>query len=234
MKLKVKANRPLLTVFVGVFIFSLVVLVQSPLSARLIINYSECAFQENCTGEGGDAGVNSVYEAASIGSLIVDGAGYFLKANSATLLFLSKYELSDLYGTDYAELQEILKNAIINMESARDTYVNLNAAANSTPYREAFIRKLMGYDYEVLQEEKGFCDEIYREVRYYLSGGDVRGYYISFQLKLEDLLNKLYMIKTHIDAKTLPPVADVWALNRECSMTMMSGQYAAEVFSRIK
>jgi hypothetical protein len=232
MKLKVKTNRPLLKVFVGIFVFSLVMLVHSPLSARLVINYSECAFENNC--DESDAGINTIYRSADIGSLIVNGAGYFLKANSETLLFLNKYELSELYGTDYAELQEILKNAIGNMESARDIYVNLNVAAMSVPYEAAFIQKLMDYDYGVLQQEKGFFDEIYREVRFYLSGGDVRGFYISFQLKLEDLLNKLYMIKKHIDAKTLPPVADVWALNREFSGTMMSGQYAAEVFSRIK
>ena len=232
MKLKVKTNRPLSNVLVGVFIFSLVMLVSSPLSARLVINYSECAFEASC--DEGDAGINTIYRGANLGSLIVNGAGYFLKANSDILLFSHKFELAELYHVDYAEFQEALDSAVINMENARDTYVNLNAAAKSTPYQEAFILKLMGYDYEELQTKRGFCAEIYTEIRHYLSGGDVRGYYISFQLKLEDLLNKLYMIKKHIDARTLPPVAYVWALNQKCSEAMMSGLYAAEVFFSIK
>jgi hypothetical protein len=228
MKLKVKTNRPLSNVLVGVFILSLVILVHSPLSARLVINYSGCAFEYNC--DEGDAGINTIYRSANLSSLIVNGAGYFLKANSEILLFSHKFELAELYYVDFSEFQEILDSAIINMENARDTYVNLNAVAKSTPYQKAFIQKLMEYDYEMLQKKRGFCTEIYNEIRHYLSGGDVRGYYISFQIKLEDLLNKLYMIKKYIDAGTFPPVADVWVINQKCSEAMMSGLYAAEIF----
>jgi hypothetical protein len=233
MRLKLKTNQPFLRFLLGWAIVTLLVLAtaHTPLSARIVINYSECAFQGSCTSSSdGEAGINSVNEAASIGSLVVDGAGYFLRAHSEVLLFLSNYELSELYGADYAEFREIVDRAIINMESARDTYVNLNAVAASTPYDEAFIQKLMCWDYEGLHNKKTSCSEVCTEVRHYLSAGDVRGYYVAFQLKLEDLLRQLYKIKEYVDRGTLPPVANAWTLNRACSKTAMFGQHGAEVF----
>ncbi|MCP4151417.1 MAG: hypothetical protein GY757_26975, partial [bacterium] len=59
---------------------------------------------------------------AAIDGLIVNGAGYFLQANSDFQLFLSKVELSGLYKIDKKEIARALKSALNNVELARASY----------------------------------------------------------------------------------------------------------------
>lgn len=219
----------------GLFVFALVF--PSLVHGVLVANYTECGYGEECPiVNGGSAmGLDGVSRGGRgiIGQYIVVGAGHFLEGTSVAFQFMNKVELGELYGVNYDELNGLLEDAILEFEQARDTYVQLLEKANATSYNEAVIRKLMAFDFDGFRESKGLNSDVFAEVRDYMAAGDLRGYYLGLQLKVEDILNALYQAKPYIENATLPPLEGFWRVNQKCTETLLFGQYSAEIFKRI-
>jgi hypothetical protein len=169
----------------------------------------------------------------TIKTYVLQGAGYFLDSYSDILLFLNKIELADLNGIDYVELQKILNHTGENIQLQKDTYLNLTQLADGTPYDQAVIDQLTGFDYAAFQQEKGLNSVIFADVQSYLSKGDIRGVYHRFLTAAETLLVQLNTIKTDIDANRFPQPADLWNLDQNAAQSLLFGQYTAEVFHRV-
>ncbi|MDQ1353665.1 MAG: hypothetical protein QG657_3971, partial [Acidobacteriota bacterium] len=86
---------------------------------------------------------------------VMEGAGYFLKSQSDTLLLLNKIELSDLNGVDYAELQQLVESALANMVNAKAKYSSLTQTADTAPYEQTVINLLKTFDYYSFQQTYG-------------------------------------------------------------------------------
>jgi hypothetical protein len=188
---------------------------------RVVLNYTDGAYDN--TGE----------RSIELNLYIVKGAGHFLKGYSDIHLFLNKIEMSDIDGTDYSELQEILGGAIENMTLAKKAYQQLITAAGTSAYNPVIINRLLTFDYQGFQEEKGLIADVFYDVKKYLEKGDVRGVYAGLSEGCEDILNKLSELKGTVEAGNFPPVDNLWRLNQQCSKTILFGQYAAEVLFRI-
>jgi hypothetical protein len=171
--------------------------------------------------------------APSIGVLIIDGAGYFLNSQSHMLLLLNKVELSELYGTDYPGMQALVNNALDNMQKAGETYKSLIAAAKETPYNPKVITKLMMFDYETFRETNGLNKDIFFRIKKYLVKGDVTGLYVLLEADMALIIEQLQAVKTCIDAGTFPDISLLWRLNQNCSESLLTGQYIAEVFKSL-
>jgi len=168
-----------------------------------------------------------------IRTYVIEGAGYFLGSYSDILAFLNKVELAELKGTDYTELQKIIANAAADMQAAKDTYSNLVLIADVTPYDTDVIEELTAFDYSAFQQENRPNNAVFAEVEAYLGKGDIRGVYHRFLTVSEELLDRLNTVKTEIDACRLPRSGDLWNLNESASLSLLFGQYTAEVFHRI-
>lgn len=194
-------------------------------------NYSPCAYQGGCPEA---INKTSIHDSVSqINTLVILGAGHFLKSHSDLQLFLNKYELSQLSGINYNELQSILNDAVIGMENARDTYFDLKTVASSTDYNKAVIADLHDFDYEAFHDGRNLNPVVFKEVVGYLSKGDVTGSYIAIYSKVTDILERLNGIKRYIDNNSLPEVSLLWELNQEYSNALLFGQYIASVFKSI-
>jgi hypothetical protein len=209
--------------------------------ALFALNIDAAIFaNESCGGFGGGKSIDPCDPGGgksaipTIGQLLIEGGGYFLKSHSEIMLFLNKIELSALSGPDYKELQEIINTAINNMESAIDTYYELKSLAEGTPYNQEVIVKLMSFDYLKFQEENGLNPAIFKEVEKFLSAGDIRGIYNEIFLNFGELLEHLNTVKTVIDKDTFPEISILWRLNQKYSEIALFGQYVAEVFYNIK
>jgi len=194
----------------------------------LVANFSECAFKPICGGGGGGA-ISTVSTGSTIDVYIEEGAGYFLKSHSEFLQFLNRYELSNLQGFTYTETQSMVDAAILSLEQARVSYINLTNAAGLTPYNDVFVQRLVGFDYTTHQQTEMLDAAVFGEVRAYLEVGDVRGIYDSLLKKVDDILKKLYNVKSEIDQQKFPSVSNLWRLNQAYCRTMTFGEYVSEV-----
>ncbi len=187
-----------------------------------------CQAYNNCELPGGARAAGP-----SIGGLIIDGAGYFLKSHSHILMLLNQVELSTLSGPDYPGMQAPVNNALDNMEKAGETYKSLIAAAKETPYNPVVIIKLTGFDYENFEKINGLNKEIFTRVKKYLVKGDVTGLYVLLESDMALIIRQLNAVKVSIDAGTLPEISLLWRLNQKYSESLLTGQYTAEVFKSL-
>ncbi len=202
-------------------------LLTGQLLAIVYANHSCLAYNECETGEG------VRIAGPSIGELIIDGAGYFLKSHSQVLMLLNKVELSELHGMDYQGMQALVKDALENMEKAGETYQSLIAAARQTLYNPAVIAKLLEFDYETFRETNGLNRDIFARVKKYLDKGDVTGLYVLLAADMASIIRQLQAVKTNLEAGTLPGLSLLWRLNQTYSESLLTGQYTAEVFKSL-
>jgi hypothetical protein len=94
--------------------------------------------------------------------------------------------------------------------------------------------KLLCFDYDAFRETRSLNPFIFAEVKRYLSIGDVRGMYSAKLEKIESILDKLQPVSDAIAMGGAFPIADLWAINQECSNAVMFGQYASQVCCGIK
>jgi hypothetical protein len=186
--------------------------------AYIMANYGENAYQ--------DPEKRSV----QVNVYIVNGAGYFLKAYSDTLLLLNRVEMVDINGVNYVELQAILNNAVGSMENAKEAYTNLKQLADTTPYNPAMIDYLLDFDYNGFQGAYGLNASIFAQVESYLGRGDVNGFFGYLLTSTVDILEQLYKLKKSVDASEFPKIVALWRINQDFSEIMLCGQYAAKVF----
>jgi hypothetical protein len=211
--MKQTSKTAILKVFLGIFILGFF---HMQGIARYIVNTSEIAFEEP-----GSTGIRQY---------VIEAAGSFLKSQSDFLLFLNKIEMEEINGVDYAELQQVINNAVVHMENARAKYNALTQLADNTPYDQPTITVLMGFDYASFQGSKGLNSVIFNEVETYLSGGDVRGLYHQLLADTQFILDQLTVIKSDVDAEVIPGNSGPWQVNQSYCETLLFGQYAAEIF----
>ncbi len=164
---------------------------------------------------------------------VLQGAGYFLASYSDILQVLNKVELAQMNGIDYLELQKLAAHASDNIQGQINAYLNLTQLADATPYDQAVIDQLTGFDYAAFQQEKGLNIVIFTEVQCYLSKGDIRSLYHRFLAAGETLQAQLNVIKADIDAGRFPQPSDLWNLDQNAAQSLLFGQYTAEVFYRV-
>ena len=190
--------------------------------SRVVLNWLDWPF--------GNPGDNSI----SMGSYIVDGAGYFLKGQSEFLLFLNRVETSPgTEGTSLNEMQTIMNRAIENMDKAKETYRLLKQQATNTPYNPLIIEKLMAFDYETFGIERGVINDVFDEVKKYMAKGDVRGIFDRILSNTGAILQALNIVKGQLDAGRFPEMNNLWRVNQRFSAALLFGQYAAEIMYAI-
>lgn len=192
-------------------------------------NGSELGYNGNGDGDENQRSANT-----NIKTLVIMGAGHFLKSHSDFQLFLNKIELSELTGANYDEWQDILNRAISGMESARATYLGLKNLAANTPYNPEVIEKLKGFDYPGFMEKNNLNPQVFKQVETLLSQGNVTGVYEKIFLDTGDILEALYRVKQEIDQNLFPTIHNLWNLNQLYSDSLFLGQYTAVVFKEIR
>jgi len=189
----------------------------------------------NGSGKGYTSGDddNGIINTLSIETYVIQGAGYFLEANSCIQSILNRVELQDLKGIDYNELDQLVHRAFFNIILARMTYEQLLRLAELTPYNREFISKLKGFDYQSYMDEMGLNAVVFNQVREYLEKGDITGTFKQTHSKLVAIEGLLAAMKNEIPVDGLPGLPLLWKLNETCAETALFGSYAARIFHAI-
>ena len=119
-----------------------------------------------------DSGIKNTL---SIETYVIQGAGYFLEANSCIQSILNRVELQDFNGIDYNELDRLVNRALQNITIAGKEYTKLIQLAEVTPYNQEFIFQLKSFDYRSFMAETGLNSVVFSKLRAYLEKGDITG-----------------------------------------------------------
>lgn len=188
----------------------------------------------NGAGNGyGEEGEKDYDKGSIIETYIIEGAAYFLKANSDFQSYLSRVELSDLKVTDYNELQSILNSVYDNMVKAGKSYENLIKTAETTPYNEVTILKLFNLNYDEFAVENRLNRTIFKDVEGYLKRGDITGAFRNIHTKFYEIIEKINFLKGKLSVNDSVEIKIYWELNQDFCQTLLFGQYISEVFFAI-
>ncbi len=188
---------------------------------------------QNGAGGGYEGETEGAAKNNTIESMVIDGAGYFLAAYSDVLELLQRVELSDKNGMDYTAAQDVLGNAITNLENARDTYISLTGVAGNTPYNPQVIDKLKQFDYHTFQVNNKLNPIICKEVEAYLVNGDINGTFAKSHAAFQAMIELLKAIEADVCLGKLPSISALWACNQAMSTELLFGQYEAQVFAAV-
>jgi hypothetical protein len=200
------------------------------INAAMIANESEGAYLTPPQAPDGTASIRSI----NLRQLIADGGSHFLKSAGYINQFLNLVESSELTGPDYIGLQKNLNAAILYLEKARVTYLQLKNQASETPYNQEVIYRLLNFDYYSFQQENGLFPVIFKKVKGFLATGNVTGIYNKFYSYTGHILDLLYTFKKDIDSEIFPDLSSLWKVNQKYSDFKLFGQYTAQVFYRLK
>ena len=178
------------------------------------------------SGDGDSAAISSL----SIETLVIQGAGYFLEANSSIQTLLNRVEWQDFNGLSAGELEQLSQRAFTNIILAGMTYEQLSRVAESTPYNREFIAKLQAFDYHSYMTEMGLNAVVFNRLKVYLEKGDITGTFKHAHANMAVIKDLLTEIKTVIADNRLPGLSLLWKLNETCAETLLFGSYAARVF----
>jgi hypothetical protein len=192
------------------------------------------SFNGSESGYNGEGNEGNKSDNTQLKTLVILGAGHFLKSHADFQLFLNKIELSELTGPNYDEWQGILNSAITGMENAAATYRELKTLAAVTPYNPEVIDKLKSFDYPGFMENKNLNQEIFKQVENLLGQGNVTGVYEKIFMDTGVILEGLYRVKQEIDQRIFPVIPNLWELTRLYANSLFFGQYTAVVFKEIK
>ena len=196
------------------------------LFSRILLNGSGHGYD---SGDDESASTNSL----SIETLVIQGAGYFLEANSSIQSLLNRVELQDFNGFYYSEPEQLVHRAYFNIIFARMTYEQLISLAESTPYNREFIAKLQAFDYHSYMTEMGLNTVVFNRLGEYLENGDITGSFKYIYSNLCALEDQLLAIKNGISVNGAPELSLLWKLNEMCAETTLFGSYAARIFYTI-
>ena len=204
------------------------VLFTAQMFAFVYANHS-CAVYNACDPDGEAMGSGTTL----INSLIIEGAGHFLKSHANFLLLLNSIEVAELSGTDYIQWQALVNSALENMEKASTVYGNLITTAAETPYNPEVIAKLADIDYKNFAKKNGLNTVIFSRLEDLLRKGDVTGVYILLKSDMDIIIDQLTTLKTAIDAGTFPDTSLLWRLNQTYADSLFTGQYLSQVFKSL-
>ena len=170
----------------------------------------------------------------SIEMMIIEGSGYFFKAQADIQSFLNIIEWQDTRVINYINLNQVIKNALNHMIMARSNFEELIKAAESTPYNLEVIGRLKDFDYDSFMKEYNLNPYVFNIVKEYLMEGDITGTFKYTDEKFKEIEQVILEIQEEISADRLPGVSMCWKINELCAETTLFGSYIARIFKTIK
>jgi hypothetical protein len=166
-------------------------------------------------------------------ALVIEGAGYFLQANTDIQLLLKQVELKDIDGIDNPGSMRVVNNALENIIRTRKTYKRLIKTAKSTPYNPLVMDRLKHFAYDTFMMDNRMNPVTFKELASYLSRGDITGTFKRTHTGICAIEKLLTRIKQELLGNRLPGIPVFWELNERCAGTSLFGSYAARVFQEI-
>ena len=223
--MKVINKHPILTVSL---LFIILMLPNNNLFAYISFNGSGSGYDDPNTGK------DLTKITASIDTLIIEGASYYLQGNADIQSLLNRVELQDLKAIYYPEMQRLLDSAMANITNARITYEKLVSKAEATPYNPVVMEQLMAFDYDSFMLENRLNETIFKKVEGYLGNGDITGAFRHGLSVIKSIQWLLFIVANYVEFDQMPWIGIYWKLNELCAEFSLFGSYTARIFQSLQ
>ncbi len=186
-----------------------------------------------CNTTDGGFSDDAVLAGFSMKTHIVEAAAHFLNAYGHSMLLLNKVELSELYGLNFPEAQELVNAAAQEMNDAIVEFALLRELAERTPYNKNVLDMVTAYDFEAFELRKKANTSILSNLKGFLLEGKLREFYTQMDANLNEIVGHLNLLKSQLDGNINPDFETIHNLNQILAETMVSGEYAAEIFHEV-
>ena len=187
----------------------------------------------NGSGSGYGSGGENPGLTNPVEALVIEGAGYYLRANTGIQLLLKKVELQDIDAIDNSELVQLVSNALENITRTRETYKRLIKTAKSTPYNPLVTERLKNFAYDTFMMDNGLNPVVFKELASYLSCGDITGTFKRTYADVCYIERLLTLISQELSENRMPGMPVFWELNESCAGVSLFGSYVARVFQEV-
>jgi hypothetical protein len=207
-------------------IIILVLIFTSYSKAWLAFNGGCKVFPNQCpNANGGDYLSN---QKINIGQLITEAAGHFLQSFSDYQRILKRIELSE------TGLNHALDKTIQSITNANALYFEIWNTSLSLEYDPLAIEKLSQFDYNGYKLENNLNPVIFQRVEDFLKPGHIMELFQQAYFDSSQILEKLKEIKKNLESHKMVDISYYWRLNQLYFEFALFGQYASEVFVKIK
>jgi hypothetical protein len=202
--------------------------------ARIVFNWPCLLYDGQCPPVNSSPSQSSVQNLSpSLGHLSIDAAGFFLQSNSDFQSFLKKVELSEIYGSDYADLIDLVTSSIDNMEIANSIYYQVWHLSKSLERNPVVLSKMTGLDYRLILDEKRMIPSIFIEVVKFLKPGNMSGAFEKIYNDTGEILLGMKSLLTLLESNSID-IPKCWEVNQLLLKSQLFGQYISQVFFEIK
>lgn len=195
--------------------------------------YSYSLIYDNGAGGGYGSGGEGEDKGDTIESYIIEGAGYFLNGYSDVLMLLNRVEISGINRINYDEVLNIIDRALNNVKDAKTSFSRIIDLAESTPYNESVIAKLLSFDYNSFMVKNSLNSFVFKDVESFLENGNITGMFKRNYSDMSRIEEILVSIKEKLSLNKMPELSYFWNLNQQYMLAILLGQYAAQVFKEI-
>lgn len=165
----------------------------------------------------------------TLGSLIEEGAGFFLTGKSYIYAISNRIEMANQNGMDYEEMQVITYLALEYIRMAIDTYDLLIQTAENTQYDDVKIKELIEFDYEEFMVENNLNSVILGEVKVFFEKGDITGSYTRIRENFKKIEELLMTVQADAFENRMPAISNIWQMNEIAATTLIFGQYMTRI-----
>lgn len=166
---------------------------------------------------------------ALISNGVATGAAHFLLSKSAADALAAELEMGALRPVDLDNARRLVRQAIDELELARDNFQAIQIVSEKTTYSAEMRRRLREFDYDTFVGKRGLNPQIAAEVCAYLQHGDMRGLYWHNVARLEQILETLEAIEALLAISEVPETDLVWVMVQQYAETALFGNYAAVI-----
>jgi hypothetical protein len=229
--LEEKMNRDKNYIFFKIVLFVVLSIFLSMNENAVIMNNG--SGQTYCDTTDGGTADKRLYEPYKIEDIVIEVAGYSLKANTSLQKMLYIVETQGVTGVSGDEFAFELDNTIQAMKDAVSTYYSLIRVAEVTPYNPVVIKKLRNFDYYGYYWRNDLNYSIFRVVSNYLKAGNVTGIYRRSKDKMQGILDLLVFFREELGEGRKVRMSDLRRINEKMSEEAIFGSYIAGVFEAI-
>jgi hypothetical protein len=167
-------------------------------------------------------------EAANIESQVIEGSSLFFQGMTEIMRLFDEGEKGSKDG-NFPNSVNLIDAAVTKLKMSREKYLGAIQMATSVDIRLCDFTYLEKFDYEQFVEEKGLNTVIAKEVKNYLSAGNVVGFYQRIADDIDGLIKSLVTLKEKLSKKSSLYQEDYWLILQQGSRLLLFGNYGTVI-----
>lgn len=160
-------------------------------------------------------------------------SGLYAKSYSFYMDVLYQIDMSTAQGTDFSVLKSSIRGAIDAMNQSLSYYTALIRVIDNQGYNRSVIHDLKTFNYGVFRVSHNLNSNVFKDVKFYLSKGDIRGLIVNFISQSESILNLLESADQMLRLDKFPDTELMWQITSQYAESFLYGQYASQVFVEV-